>query len=51
MTDATYYRARYFDPVIGRFINEDPIKFKGGTEFYAHVGNNPIEFVCPLGTD
>ena len=25
-----YFRARYYDPVIGRFISEDPIGFAGG---------------------
>ena len=34
-TGAYYYRARYFDQNTGRFISEDPIKFKGGVNFYA----------------
>jgi RHS repeat-associated protein len=29
-TGLYYYRARYFDPKIGRFISEDPIGFEGG---------------------
>jgi RHS repeat-associated protein len=28
-----YYRARYYDPRVGRFISEDPIEFAGGTNF------------------
>ncbi len=45
-----YYRARYYDPNIGRFISEDPIGFKGsGTNFYAYTKNNPINFGDPLG--
>lgn len=36
-----YYRARYYDPEIGRFITEDPIGFAGGINFYAYVENNP----------
>lgn len=48
-TGLYYYRARYFDPKIGRFIGEDPIRFKGGINFYGYVRNNPGNFVDPLG--
>ncbi|MBI1746366.1 MAG: VCBS repeat-containing protein [Acidobacteria bacterium] len=44
-----YYRARYYDPVIGRFISEDPIGFEGGINFYAYVLNNPLSFGDALG--
>ncbi|MFZ0960816.1 MAG: RHS repeat-associated core domain-containing protein [Terriglobia bacterium] len=30
-----YYRACYYDPLSGRFLNEDPIRFNGGINFYA----------------
>ena len=29
-TGLYYYRARYYDPMEGRFISKDPIGFKGG---------------------
>ena len=45
----SYYRARYYDPQIGRFISEDPITFGGGVNFYAYVRNNPIINVDPSG--
>ena len=44
-----YYRARYYDPTIGRFISEDPIRFKGGFNFYGYTSNNPIGRRDPSG--
>lgn len=44
-----YYRARYYDPAVGRFLQEDPIEFAGGMNFYAFAANNPIRFRDPLG--
>jgi hypothetical protein len=35
--------------VIGRFISEDPIGFFGGANFYAYVGNEPLNYVDPYG--
>jgi len=35
-----YYRARYYDPATGRFLNEDPIGFDGGIDFYPYVQND-----------
>jgi len=48
-TELYYYRARYYDPQIGRFITPDPIGFKGGINFYSYVKNSPINFIDPLG--
>ena len=39
---ASYYRARYYDPTAGRFLSEDPTGFMAGMNFYAYVTNNPI---------
>lgn len=46
-----YYRARYYDAEIGRFMNVDPIGYAGGMNFYSYVGNNPIIFIDPLGLE
>lgn len=48
-TGLYYYRARYYDPDLGRFISEDPIGFNGGINFYAYVGNNPLGANDPSG--
>ena len=48
-TGLMFYRARFYDPQIGRFISEDPIGFKGGVNWYAYVDNNSINFSDPLG--
>ncbi len=45
------YRARIYDPAIGRFITEDPKGFAAGVNFYAYVGNNPINYNDPYGQD
>lgn len=44
------YRARYYDQNAGRFISEDPIRFRGGINFYAYVLNSPTNFMDPTGT-
>lgn len=48
-TGLYYYRARYYSPMMQRFISEDPIEFSGGINFYAYVGNNPISHKDPSG--
>ena len=44
-----YYRARYYDPSVGRFIAEDPISFRGGTNFYKYGFNSPTNVTDPSG--
>jgi RHS repeat-associated protein len=44
-----YMRARYFDSATGRFINEDPIAFYGGTNFYRYARSNPVNWADPSG--
>jgi len=49
-TGLYYYRARYYDPMEGRFISKDPIGFAGGdVNLYGYTGNNPINLTDPTG--
>ncbi len=49
-TGLYYYRARWYDAQIGRFISEDPIGFAGGdVNMYGYVKNNPLNKKDPLG--
>jgi RHS repeat-associated protein len=45
-----YYRARWYDPALGKFISEDPLGLDGGdANLYRYVGNDPVNSVDPFG--
>ncbi|WP_341809371.1 RHS repeat-associated core domain-containing protein [Xanthomonas oryzae pv. oryzicola] len=44
-----YYRARYYQPWLGRFISEDPIQLAAGPNSYLYVSGNPVSLTDPLG--
>ena len=45
-----FYRARYYDPLAGHFLSEDPIGFEGADwNLYRYVYNNPTNLVDPNG--
>jgi RHS repeat-associated protein len=49
-TGLYFMRARYYNPVLQRFISQDPLGLSGGqVNFYAYVGNSPLNWTDPLG--
>lgn len=51
-TGLLYYRARFYDPQLGRFISEDPIGFAGGdVNLYGYVWQNPLTARDSSGLD
>lgn len=45
-----YLRARFYNPAIGRFIQEDTYR-GGGLNLYAYCANNPVMYYYPSGYD
>jgi RHS repeat-associated protein len=50
-TGLYYYRARYYEPNVGRFISQDPKRFGGGINFYSYVDGSPVGRIDPFGLD
>ena len=48
-TNLYYYRARYYNPALGRFISSDPLGLGGGLNTYAYARGNPVGFSDPMG--
>jgi RHS repeat-associated protein len=48
-TSLYYYRARYYDPVRGRFTSEDAKRFSSAINFYVYVRNSPLSLLDPYG--
>ena len=48
-TGLYYFRARWYDPQTGRWLSKDPVGISGGLNQYVFCGNNPVNFVDPLG--
>ena len=50
-TSDYYFRARYYDQSVGRFISEDPDQFDASVNFYPYVDNDPEDWTDPMGRD
>ena len=49
-TGIYFYRARYYDQTVGRFLSEDSVKgISDGVNFYAYVHNIPVSLIDPSG--
>ena len=48
-TDLIYLRNRYYSPIVGQFITEDPAK--DGTNWYVYCAGDPVNLVDPSGLD
>jgi hypothetical protein len=42
-----YFNARWYDPEMGRFVSEDPVR--DGSNWYGYCLNNPMKFTDPWG--
>jgi RHS repeat-associated protein len=50
-TGLMFYRARMYNPQIGRFISEDPIGSEGGINLYRYSRNCTTNYIDPDGLD
>ncbi len=48
-TGLLYFRARWYNSEIGRWLSKDLIGISGGLNLYVFCGNNPVNFSDPLG--
>ncbi len=48
-TGLYYFRARYYHPELGRFLQNDPLGYLDSMNMYQVFNQNPVNFVDPMG--
>ncbi len=46
-----YYKARVYDPIMGRFLQTDPIGSKDNLDLYEYTNDDPVDGSDPTGND
>jgi RHS repeat-associated protein len=44
-----FFRARWYEPVTGRWLSNDPIGISGGLNQYVFCANDPVNYIDPSG--
>jgi len=51
----SYMQARFYDPLVGRFLSTDPVHFRDDNPFtfnrYSYANANPYKYIDPTGKD
>jgi RHS repeat-associated protein len=50
-TNFYYFRARHLDPIMGRFLQTDPMGYADSMNLYQAFNMNPVNFIDPMGLD